>query len=211
VRSRGDQRQRASARTSCKSGMGTSPNSAAGGARGVWRRWRAAPTARSPDQRATQDVMAAGRSGPDGSRTIARRWRTRGPSTCTASVPNLPPVPMPTTTNRQRRARPSSGYVLRRATAMTAQPGWTSARLVRRRWWHQAQPGSRASKGKPFATTSMRRSCATGTSIWVHVGELHVSGVPGASRACQPLTGHGSSAWSRARGKGLFECARAGV
>ena len=33
-----------------------------------------------------------------------------------------------------------------------------------RRWWHRAQAGSHARGADPFATTSMRRSSATGTS-----------------------------------------------
>ena len=60
-----------------------------------------------------------------------RATQTRRRRNCTTSVLNLPPTSVPTTTRRHLQARPSSGYVLlrlRRAAALTALPGCTSAR-----------------------------------------------------------------------------------
>ena len=77
---------------------------------------------------------------------------------------------------RQRRAWPSSGYVLRHAAPfvvrafVTTQPGWTSATgLPRLDVWGGNKSGIECElgsmpNGKPFATTSMRRSSAMGTS-----------------------------------------------
>ena len=84
-------------------------------------------------------------------------------ASCTASVPNLPPVLMPTTTNRQRnrqrRTRSSSGYVWKRLRRAAAVTGWGSPRLVR----GETMVAPSASwepcpQGRPFATTSMRCS-----------------------------------------------------
>ena len=76
---------------------------------------------RNGDPRTTQDVMAAGRRWAG---TEVARWRARRRRSCTDSLPNLPPVSMPTMTNRQRRVRSSSGYVWNRLRVVA----WSGAR-----------------------------------------------------------------------------------
>eukprot|EP00439_Symbiodinium_sp_Y106_P086980 s2122_g37.t1 len=64
---------------------------------------------RNGDPRTTQDVMAAGRRWAG---TEVARWRARRRRSCTDSLPNLPPVSMPTMTYRQRRVRVKLGVRL---------------------------------------------------------------------------------------------------
>ena len=92
-----------------------------------------------------------------------------------ASPPKRPPTSMPMTTRRQRRARVSSGYVsrlLRRAALFAAHPGCVSARRCGSpdRVTGETMVASSAScapchRGRPLATTSMRRASATRTSM----------------------------------------------
>ena len=105
---------------------------------------------------------------------------------------------MPTTTSRQRRARPSSRYVwqrLRRAAADTAQPGWTSARgwasprlvsgetmVASSASWEPCQRGQ-------TVCDDLDASLVSDRNVEVHVGELDVSCDPGASFAADPHNG----------------------
>ena len=174
---------RASARTLCRSGSMPSLSSAAGGGSSNEAAYaRCAAAANRPDQRATQALMADG-------------WA--------ASRPNLPPTSMPSTTSRQRRAPSSSGYVSRRlslAAALTEWPGCTSARG----WASTGETivASSASwepchRGRPLATTSMRRSSPTGASPEVHVSQAHVPCNPRASFATH--TGERMLEWEGSR------------
>ena len=138
------------------------------------RRRRRCVPARRPDHRATHadraaDCIAAGAANA--------RWRASKRSHVAASVLHRPPTSTPTTTQRQRRARTSSGYVwrrLRRTAPTRAWPGRASAPVCASparvtgltmvasiACWEPCQ------SGRPLATTSMRWSCETGTSMFM--------------------------------------------
>ena len=124
-----------------------------------------AATAKRPDYRATHadraaDCIAAGTAD-------ARWWASKHGSHVAALVLNRPPTSTPTTPKRQRRARTSSGYAAptRAWPGRASAPGTSPARVIglamvaSMACWEPCQSGSL------LATTSMRRSSETGTSM----------------------------------------------
>ena len=165
-----------SARTSCSSGASppTLHSPAGGSSRSEAAKALCAATARRPDHRATHadraaNCIAAG--------AADARWRASKRSHVAASVLNRPPTSTPTTTKQQRRARTSSGYVwrrLRRAAPTRAWSGRASApgcispaRVIGLTMVPSMDCWEPCQSGGPLATTSMRRSSETGTSMFM--------------------------------------------
>ena len=158
---------------------------------------RCAATAKMPPHRKTHAALAAARSGAG---TAAARARASNRTSVVAPGAHQPPISIPRTTRRQRRAWPSSGYVwrlLRWAAWAKATTGRDSApaRGCPSRPTGLTVVASTAScapcqRGSPLQTTSMCRASWIGTSKFMSASRTFF-----ATRA--PASLHPASARSR--------------